>query len=297
MESKKAQVLLSTYQGERFLREQLDSLLRQSWENLEILARDDGSTDGTVGILREYEGKCGRLRVYPEENIGVTKSFFSLLERSDADYVAFCDQDDVWLEDKLEAAIARLEPERGPALYCGGKILTDASLRLLPKQDVSRKRPGFGNAVVECICTGCTAVMNRSLAQIMKERIPEYAILHDWWAYLVASYVGKVIYDPEAHILYRQHGDNVVGAKGGFFGELRLKAAYLRKNKGKLRRQLSEFARLYRGDVEKDALVGAVLDAGAGMGRIRILWNRGIYRQSPIDGIVMRMLFLAGRML
>ncbi len=297
MEAKKAQILLSTYNGERFLREQLDSLMRQTWGSIEVLARDDGSSDGTVGILREYAGRYGNIRVYPEENKGVAESFFELLKKSDADYVAFCDQDDVWLEDKLETAVARLETESGPALYCGNKILVDSDLEPLAKQDAREKRPGFGNAVVECICTGCTAVMNRKLADIMRARLPEHAIMHDWWAYLAASYVGNVIFDKEAHILYRQHGGNVVGAKGGFWGELRLKAAYLKKSRGKLRAQLSDFSRLYHGDAEKDALVRKVLAAESGKGRLRIAGSREIYRQSLLDGAVMRALFLAGRML
>lgn len=293
----KVQILLSSYKGEQFLEEQLDSLLRQSWKNLEILVRDDGSRDDTRKILEDYSEKYEHIKYFPGENIGVTQSFFELLRQSDAEYVAFCDQDDVWLEHKVEAAVRKLAKAAGPALYCGNKILTDRSLTPMKKQSRRNLRPGFGNAAVECICTGCTAVMNRELADILVKRLPEYAILHDWWTYLAASYAGTVIFDPHPYILYRQHEGNVVGAKGGFWGEVQSKAAYLKKSRGKLKRQLSEFARLYQGDSEKDRLVRQILAAEKFPGRLTILANRGIYRQSALDEIIMRILFLINRML
>lgn len=297
MKAKKVQILMSTYNGERFLQEQIESLLCQTWENLEILIRDDGSKDRTPDILEEYRANYHNVKVYLEENLGVSQSFFELLKKSDADYVAFCDQDDIWLEDKIEAAVRKLEREKGPALYCGNKILVDSEGNSMEKQDTRTRIPGFGNAVVECICTGCTAVMNRELTDIIRTRLPEHAILHDWWSYLAATYVGKVIFDTHAYIKYRQHEMNVVGAKVGFWGEVKAKAAYLKKNRGRLEAQLTDFAELYHGDREKDALVEAILAAKHFPGRIKILCNRGMYRQSRMDGVIMRMLFLIGRML
>ena len=297
METKKVQILMSTYNGERFLAEQIESLLRQTWGNLEILIRDDGSKDKTPNILQEYGAKYNNIKVFLEKNLGVSRSFFELLKKSDADLVAFCDQDDIWLEEKVEVAVRRLAQEKGPALYCSNKILVNCDGTPMAKQDGRKRVPGFGNAVVECICTGCTTVMNRELAEIIKAKVPQRAILHDWWSYLVATYVGKVIFDENAYIQYRQHEGNVVGARAGFFGEVRSKAAYLRKNRGKLYGQLSDFAELYQGDDKKDALVKKVLAARHFAGRWKILWNRQIYRQSRLDGFVMRILFLTDRML
>ncbi len=293
----KVQVLLSTYQGEQFLEEQMESLLGQTWKNLEILVRDDGSKDNTQKILEHYSEKYDNIRYYPGKNVGVAKSFFELLKKSDAEFVAFCDQDDVWLENKIEAAVDRLKKEKGPALYCSNKILVDRNLCPMKKQNQTQLRPGFGNAVVECICTGCTAVLNRELADILSARLPEHAILHDWWTYLAASYVGSVIFDSHAYILYRQHEQNVVGAKGGFWGAVQSKAAYLRKNHGKLKGQLTDFSRLYQGDKKKDALVQKILAAEKLPGRIRVLGNREMFRQSVLDEVIMRILFLINRML
>ncbi len=297
MNNKKVQILMSTYNGEKFLEEQIESLLRQSWINLEILIRDDGSKDRTREILKKYSDKYENIHVYLGTNLGVAKSFFELLKKSDADYVGFCDQDDIWLEQKIEKAVAELEQERGPALYCSNKILVDSTGNPMNKQDNRKRKPGFGNAVVECICTGCTAVMNQELAEILKSKVPDHAILHDWWTYLAASYVGKVIFDEQAYIYYRQHQENVIGAKPGFWGEVQSKAAYLKKNRGKLKGQLTDFAILFQGDMEKDLLVQSVLRAEHFPGIIKILWNRSIYRQSLLDEIIMRMLFLFHRML
>ncbi len=297
MNTKKVQVLMSTWNGERFLSEQIESLLCQTWDNLEILIRDDGSKDKTPDILRQYGADYKNIRIFLEENRGINGSFFELLKRSDADYVAFCDQDDIWLKDKIEAAVGKLEQETGPALYCSNKILVDSDGKPMAKQDYSRRIPGFCNAVVECICTGCTTVMNREMADIIRARLPEHAILHDWWSYLAASYAGKVIFDERAFIKYRQHEENVVGGGAGFLSQVRLKAAYLRKNRGRLEAQLSDFAELYRGDEEKDALVQQILAAKSFPGKLKILFNRRIYRQSRLDGLIMRALFLFGRML
>ena len=131
MEKAKVQVLMSTYNGERFLREQMESLLQQTYENLEILIRDDGSKDGTCEILKEYGERYSNIKVYYESNVGVIKSFFELLKKSEAAYIAFCDQDDVWLAEKIERAVEILKNQQAPALYCSNKILTDESLTSL----------------------------------------------------------------------------------------------------------------------------------------------------------------------
>ena len=295
--SKKVQILMSTYNGEDYLEEQIESLLRQTYPNLEILIRDDGSTDATTDILRRYEQQHDAIRVFFESNVGVTKSFFDLLARSDADYIAFCDQDDVWLEQKIERAVAKLNKVQGPALYCSNKILVDANDRVITENAREKLRPGFGNAVIECICTGCTAVMNRELAENIKSYIPKNAILHDWWCYLVACYVGQVVFDEEAYIWYRQHGRNVVGQGDSIWEVVKAKARYLKRNRGKLKEQLTEFHELYRGQVEKDDLVVLLLNSEKWSEKIKAVFSRKYYRQSKSDQVIVRGLILFNRML
>lgn len=293
----KVQILMSAYNGEKYLEEQLESLLYQTYSNIEIIIRDDGSTDGTEKLLKIYEENHSNIKVIREENVGVVDSFFGLLKKSDAEYIAFCDQDDIWMKQKVEMAVLALSGENMPAVYCGNKLLVNADLEEMGIADTQRMNPGFGNAVVENIATGCTILINRKLAEILKEHIPKHAILHDWWCYLVASYCGKVIYDQTPYIYYRQHENNQVGGKAGFVGQIAAKKKYLKKSRGKLRAQLTEFHHYYHGDKEKDQMLASVLETTGLGGKILMLFNAKIYRQKKLDNLIIRVLFLTNNML
>lgn len=295
--SEKVQILMSTYNGEKYLEEQIESLLRQTYPHIEILIRDDGSTDDTISILKRYEERCENIRIFLEKNVGVTRSFFELLAKSDADYIAFCDQDDIWLEEKVERAVEKLRGIEEPALYCSNKILIDSEANVILDNHKKMLRPGFGNAVIECICTGCTALMNRKLAENIREHMPGHAILHDWWCYLVACYVGQVVFDEEAYIWYRQHENNVVGQSGSFWGNVKAKARYLNRNRGKLRGQLTDFQQMYHQQADKDRLVELILDSENWRKKAKAVFCREYYRQSKCDQWIVRGLLLCNRML
>lgn len=295
--SEKVQILMSTYNGEKYLEEQIESLLRQTYPHIEILIRDDGSTDDTISILKRYEERCENIRIFLEKNVGVTRSFFELLAKSDADYIAFCDQDDIWLEEKVERAVEKLRGIEEPALYCSNKILIDSEANVILDNHKKMLRPGFGNAVIECICTGCTALMNRKLAENIREHMPGHAILHDWWCYLVACYVGQVVFDEEAYIWYRQHANNVVGQSGSFWGNVKAKARYLNRNRGKLRGQLTDFQQMYHQQADKDRLVELILDSENWRKKAKAVFCREYYRQSKCDQWIVRGLLLCNRML
>lgn len=288
----KVQILLSTYNGERFLREQLQSLLNQTYPNLEILIRDDGSLDSTALILQEYADNYSNIHVYLEENVGAVNSFFKLLSRCDADYAAFCDQDDVWFPEKIERAVEKLRKVKGPGLYCSNKILVDSNLQIISDNKGQKLKPGFGNAVVESICTGCTALLNRDLVLDIQKHIPQNAIIHDWWCYLAASYTGKVVFDERAFIWYRQHEHNVIGAGVGFWNVVKAKAGYLKKSRGKLKLQLAEFGAVYHSNRKKDKLVQLLLRTGKFRGKLSAFFCRSYYRQSKLDGLITRVLIL-----
>ncbi len=236
----KLQILMSTYNGEKYLTEQMDSLLAQTlWEKegweVDILVRDDGSQDRTCEILQEYVKKDARIRYMQQTNAGVIESFFTLIDLSakDADYLAFSDQDDVWMPEKMERAIDKLATRDGdkPLLYCGRPLLTDENLNPIDTVwSQETLRPSFGNALVENICTGCTSVINRRLADLLRLTHPSFTIMHDRWFYLVASCFGEVIYDTEAFIYYRQHGANTVGMKKNHWQEF---CERLKKYRGK----------------------------------------------------------------
>lgn len=295
----KVQILMSTYNGEEYIREQMDSILAQSYPDVDILIRDDGSSDDTFVILKEYEEMHQNIKAYQGENLGVNKSFLELLKKSnpDAGYIGFCDQDDYWLPEKIERAVGKLKQIEGPALYFGAKTLVDENLEPMKRQQNPHLVPGFGNAVVESICSGCTALMNRELADIIAKRLPENVIHHDWWCYMAAAYLGTIYYDEKSYIYYRQHGGNEVGASGTALGTMKAKNRDLQRRQGDLKKQLMDFKHFYHSIPEKDKLVDAILDSEKISGRLEILFNRGWYRQNWLDNWIVRGLFLVNHML
>ena len=209
---RKVNVLMSTYNGERYIREQIDSILAQDKVSVELLVRDDGSVDNTLRLLDEYQEK-GSLRYYVGENLGPAFSFLALLRDSDdADYYAFADQDDFWQREKLAVAVDMLEKAGdAPALYFSRTQMTDAELRPTGIVEIN-PLVTFGESLVYEFIPGCTMVMNRALRDIVNSYIPSYIPMHDVWVYSVALAVGaKVFFDKTPHILYRQHGSNTIG--------------------------------------------------------------------------------------
>lgn len=221
-------VLLAAYNGEDFLRAQLDSLPAQSLDGLEILVRDDGSSDGTHRILTEY-AQSGALRWYAGKHLGAGRSFWQLLQDAgEAEYYAFCDQDDVWDSDKLEIAVSMLSSldSSKPALYCGDVRVTDAALHVLSEHLVRPAPVDYPHALIRNLSPGCTYVFNRTARELLRRYDAERLgmELHDWTAYQIAACLGTVVYDPVPHMCYRQHGNNVIGAHRSAAGSCLKKA-------------------------------------------------------------------------
>jgi len=296
-EGEKVQILLSTYNGERYLRPLLESLLAQDHPHVEILVRDDGSSDGTVSILREFETK-GKLRFLHGENLGFARSFLHLLELAspEASFFAFCDQDDIWKPDKVSRAIQLLKErsEGQPALYSGRCLLVDKDLQLLAPSRIPTCEPSLGNALVQCLSAGCTMVINASARDLLVEHLPVATPSHDWWLYLVLSALGRVIYDPEPKIFYRQHESNVIGSR------LRLRDKLMKRLKGKGLKlhactdQARELQCLYgdRLNPEKRALLDRFLQRKSLLERLRYAWSGEIRGKSPKDDLKLKLLIL-----
>ena len=221
------QVLLATYNGDRFLREQIDSILAQTYRNVRILARDDGSRDSTPDILRDYAARHpDKFTLLPDSTPtgSAQMNFKQLLLASTAPYVAFSDQDDVWLPQKLElsmAAMRDLESRADPAkplLIFTDLRVVDEQLRTradsfwhmehLKPESIHKLRLSVARNVV----TGCTMLLNGPLADLTA-RMPPDCPAHDCWAGLLAQIFGSASYVDQPTILYRQHGENVVGAR------------------------------------------------------------------------------------
>ena len=216
-------VVLATYNGGKFLREQLDSLLAQKGVKVSILVRDDASQDGTVKILDEYQDK-GLLTWYTGEHLNVQKGYLDLLKHvGETDYYAFCDQDDVWDEDKLLIAVTELDdlPQDRPSMYFCSQRLVDENLNFLSVHIISTDRSDHTNFLMSNVA-GCTAVFNRVLVEAVNSANPEFILMHDSWLFKVCLALGGNYYaDAAAHINYRQHANNVAGLNNGIRGKLR----------------------------------------------------------------------------
>lgn len=213
-------ILLSTYNGERFLEDQLDSIIAQSHYNWTIYASDDGSTDGTVAILEKYHARLGpnRLKILTGPQQGFAKNFLSLVKNSsiEAEYFAFCDQDDIWLPERLSTAITTLEtiPQNQPALFCSRTRLIDEEGSPIGLSPLFKKPTSFKNAIVQSIAGGNTMLFNQSARELLKRTCEKQTIIsHDWWLYmLVSGCGGQTYYSSQPLVDYRQHGDNLIGS-------------------------------------------------------------------------------------
>lgn len=216
------EVLMATYNGERYVAQQIDSLLAQSFQSFRLVIRDDGSTDNTREVIGAYAARYPeRISVCPDHhNLGVIGNFSTLLEKSQAPYVMLCDQDDVWLPQKIAntlKAFKQLETNYGaetPLLLHTDLVVVDESLAVIAPSflEQSRLQTGhnFGRLLVKNNVTGCTAALNRALIR-RAIPIPPESLMHDWWLALVGAAFGQVSYMPRREILYRQHAGNVAG--------------------------------------------------------------------------------------
>lgn len=295
----KVQILLSTYNGASYLQQLLESLLSQDYFDMEILIRDDGSTDRTKEILESYSGSKN-ISIFFEENIGTVSSFFDLMSRSadNADYYAFCDQDDLWEKGKISRAVMFLEklPTVTPSLYCSRTKLVDENLNLLGYSRLPKRALTFNNSLVENIATGCTMVFNKATRDLIIRNIPSFALMHDYWVYQVVSAFGQVIYDREALIMYRQHASNVIGNKTGFlrFWGYRFQRLFRDPKLKLITKQAQEIYNIYGTSLSnphRTALEDFIKNPERNfVERIGYAFSTEVYRQFVIDNIILKFL-------
>ena len=211
-------ILLCTYNGEQFLQAQLDSIAKQSHPNWLLFVSDDGSSDGTLHLIERFSKVVGpdRVHLFSGPGQGFAKNFLSLLTHPqiDAPYIAFADQDDIWLPDKLTRAVSVLQSYRTvPALYAGRTRYIDEQDQILGESTLFLKPPSFANALVQSIGGGNTIMINYHTLKVMRAvPYPLDIFSHDWWFYLLVSALGgPIYYDSEPYVLYRQHRANLVG--------------------------------------------------------------------------------------
>lgn len=301
-------VLLCSYQGERHLAEQLDSIAAQTHRDWSVWVSDDGSTDGTVALLARYRSQWGtdRLSIQRGPGAGFAANFRSLTCRAeiDADFYAWADQDDVWEPDKLERALAWLQsvPPDSPAVYGTRTLLTDEDGRPIGKSPRFTRPPSFANALVQSIAGGNTMVFNRAArALLIEANAHSDAVAPDWLAYLLVSACGgHVRYDPWPSVRYRQHDGNLSGSNvslrgrwqrmrlllgGQFQGWVDANVALLARVRHRMpeanRRTLDSFVR-----ARQQTLIHRVMG----------LWQSGIHRQTALGNLGLAVAALLNRL-
>lgn len=218
-------ILMATYNGERFVGEQIESIQRQTYRNWRLLVSDDCSSDGTLDIVKAYAAGDSRISVSSEgvRYGGAKKNFMSLLMKSDSPYVMFCDQDDVWLPEKIEMSLTELRGMEGPQSNSPCLVFTDmevvdSNLNLMSPSferdsNIDPTRTSFPQVLAQSLGAGCTMVVNRPLVKLMTFHSDhDGMIMHDHWATIVAAAFGSIGYIDKPLSLYRQHGDNTIGA-------------------------------------------------------------------------------------
>lgn len=260
----KVSVLMSTYNGEKFLKEQLLSIFSQKDVALNVIVRDDGSNDGTIDILNKYQNE-GRLKYYVGENLKPARSFLHLLSNAeDTDYYAFSDQDDYWLPDKIRAAVEALDAfSCEPALYFCQTQLVDASLNSIKTPKI-RPLLTFGESLVCQFVGGCTMVLNKKMRKMINLYTPSYLPMHDAWIYVVAMAIrAKVVFDSSSHILYRQHGGNVIGQGQGRISEWKNRITRIRERNHTRYRLALELKKGYGTYIDEDnrAIIDKIIKA------------------------------------
>lgn len=229
-------ILLATYNGEKYLTQQLDSIVSQRFTQWRIIARDDCSSDNTRQLLNEYQQKFpAQFQILDDElgNVGILQNFSLLMQHSTAPYIMFCDQDDIWLPEKIELSLnaikdAECDNSEIPLLVHSDLKVVDEQLNILAEsfwhyQNLNPKLDSLNRLLVQNTVTGCTVMINRKLLTLAKE-IPQQAIMHDWWLGLIAATFGKIIIVNLPTVLYRQHSNNDTGAKQWTLGYIFKKA-------------------------------------------------------------------------
>ncbi|MCX5847576.1 MAG: glycosyltransferase family 2 protein [Deltaproteobacteria bacterium] len=223
---KKINILMATFNGGRYLSEQLDSLLEQTYEYWTLYIRDDGSSDDSMKIVKSYSKRDKRIQLLPSsgQNVGACQNFAQLMENTDGPYVMFCDQDDIWLPDKTETTLKVMKDSEKrfgtgmPILVHTDCAVVNSSCQVIHPSFMRYQKMNHVDdnplriLLTQNFVTGCTVMINRALLSKCLP-VPNTALMYDWWIALVAAALGKLVFIPHSTLLYRQHTDNVAGAK------------------------------------------------------------------------------------
>ena len=295
----KIAVVMSTYNGAEHLKEQIDSVLAQEGVALRLFVRDDGSKDRTLDILRDYESK-NELELIPGENLGVVGSFLDGLSHvpKGYDYVALCDQDDVWHADKLKRALDVLSTKDGsiPQVYASEYVFCDARMNPQGRSHLNQTGVDYAKMLYENMTSGNTMVFNRMLLDLIVQAGRDGVYCHDWWISLVATALGELTYDDYPCLEYRRTGSNAspTGSGGLKLLRYRIRTFFAGDGLEKTTAQLQKLDDCFGGMMrpEKRELLHRFLYGG----RFAKAFAPVRLRQKVSDEVALRLLFVLGKL-
>lgn len=308
MQNYKIGILLSAYNGEKYIAQQIESIMKQKNSNhLTLLVRNDGSIDNTGKILKNLENKYDNLRVINGPNIGLIASFFELLKTGlneyNFDYYSFSDQDDYWLEDKLQTAVNYIEKESNniPILYGCRSIVVDDNLNKTEFVTQAQERKiTFYNTAIQNIVIGHNQVLNKKLAEVLVEHHQDFNNIYsqDLWIENVAAVTGKIIFDNTPHTLYRMHSHNQLGYGKGKLDRVRGHLIRLKKKEPqKMAKQLEYFVKCYKkylsAKEKKEAKYFFNMQSSM-LNRMKYMKRTKLYRQNKKETRSFKILYVIG---
>lgn len=292
--NKKVAILMSTYNGEKYIEKQLESIFNQTYKNIEIIVRDDESKDNTMNILEKYKDK---IKIIKGKNKGFVGSFFELLKLSEtADYYSFADQDDIWEKDKIENAVKKLEKveKRIPVLYCTNYKICNEKMEFVSNHNMP-KNISFTNSLVECIAPGMTMVINSEARKLLLNEKATQCYYHDWWIYMLCSSLGKVIYDNIQSVNYRRHQASYTKTDTNFIQTQiwRIKQILNKDYFIKMKKQMELFKEIYGKELkQEDAEILELLTKNNIKSRIKKCMYGKPFRNNLLDELIIRICFL-----
>ena len=300
MNAKRVNVLISTYNGQLYIRDQIESIKKQSYPNIKIYVRDDGSSDDTRKILKELAMK-GEIIYIEGENIKWGRSFMELLKYSDeGDYWAFCDQDDIWLPDKIKWAVEWLDRQsnKEPRLFHSAYVLMNEDLS---KEIGVYNRPKyeftFRRALTDCLYQGFSMVINGNMRSLMLNANINNISSHDWWACLLVTEFGKSKFDDRIASKHRRLKESLSG--GGLKGKLKWFKSTLKNKNSDINCVSKEFVRVFSQQaVQKDLNLANlfVLDKKYSLKKsLKKAFYPGRWRANISSEISIRILMLLGK--
>lgn len=216
------QIIMASYNGQKYIREQIESILASTYKHWFLTIYDDGSTDDTITILDEYEQKYpDKIQVIKnEKNKGVVENFLQGIQNSKLPYIMFCDQDDVWLPDKIKLTLTTMLQEEKKRKNKPLTVFTDAKVvdknlntiheSFFRSNQLDATKVDLAHMLMENKLIGCTVMINEGVKNLITT-LPKKGRYHDWWIGLISATFGDIVFLPKQTLLYRQHGNNVVG--------------------------------------------------------------------------------------